>query len=171
MPYIYTNTLPEMKPNQPDNMNISKTTINTADRLTAKRLHEYGKRHGLTADAQNLVSFLYVNGPSGCIEIMKATGLAHDKFFAALCVANGVLIMDKRAITVDVCLTSRRAIAAIPESALQPSPSVGPRPSADNAGGELSAATTNPAGWQEVETSTEDSAPADQTATDEAATA
>lgn len=163
MPYIYTNTLPEMKPNQTDNMNISKTTVNTADRLTAKRLHEYGKRHNLTPDAQNLVSYLYINGPTGSVKIMQDTGLAHDTFFAALCVANGILILDKRAITVDVCLTSRRAIVAIPESALQPKPvatTVGPRPSAADAGGELAATTTNPTGWQEVETSTEESVPA-----------
>jgi hypothetical protein len=63
--------------------------------------------------------------------------MSHERFFAALCNANGVLIMDKRAVTVAVNLTSRAAINAIPESALAPK-SVGPRPSAGDPGGELS---------------------------------
>jgi hypothetical protein len=106
-----------------------------ASALTLRRLGEYGKRHNLTPEALKLVTYLYLMGPSGCNPIMESMGLSHEEFFAALCVARGLIILDDRAIRIDVNLTSRRAIAAIPESALQPM--VGPRPSAGNPGGEL----------------------------------
>lgn len=89
------------------------------DAITTRRLAEYGKRHYFTPDAVKVVSYLYMNGPTGCNTIIRETGLRHDQFFSTLCIANRVLIMDKRAITVDVCLTSRKAIAAIPESSLE----------------------------------------------------
>lgn len=106
-----------------------------ASALTLRRLGEYGKRHNLTPEALKLVTYLYLMGPSGCNAIMESMGLNHEEFFAALCVARGLIILDDRAIRVDVNLTSRRAIAAIPEAVLQPV--VGPRPSAGNPGGEL----------------------------------
>ena len=111
-----------MKPNTNDTDTMITTNIKTsgsdivADRLTNLRLKEYGKRHSLTPDAVRVVTYLYLNGPSGAIAVLAGTNLRHDMFFNALCNANGILIMDKRALTIDVCLTSRRAIAAIPDS-------------------------------------------------------
>lgn len=105
-----------------NNIVTAPPEIKIPDAITRRRLDEYAKRHYLTEDANKLVSFLYMNGPCGSSKIMEATELIHDRFFAALCVASGVLILCKRAITVDVCLTSRKAIASIPESALTPKP-------------------------------------------------
>ena len=89
------------------------------DKMTQRRLDEYARRHFLTKEGARLVSYLYVNGPANSEAVLAGTNMRHSEFFAGLCSANGVLIMDRRAITIDVCLTSRRAIAGIPESALE----------------------------------------------------
>jgi hypothetical protein len=86
--------------------------------LEARRLAEYARRHHLSADALRVVTYLHLNGAQEPESIIAETGIGYPKFFKALCNASGVLIFHSRALRVDVNLTSRRAIDAIPESAL-----------------------------------------------------